>query len=58
MVQFVHIGNTLFQSRAMEIIHEDLGEKDDTALPPFLAYSMKGEAKVNSFFNCIELETL
>jgi len=31
----------------MEIIHEELGERSDTSLPPFLAYSMNGAARVS-----------
>ena len=39
------IEETVFQSRKMEKTLE-AGENDTTALPPFLAYSMNGEAKV------------
>ncbi|XP_066928213.1 glutamate carboxypeptidase 2-like [Clytia hemisphaerica] len=45
---FVYVkegSKTLFKSRDMEIIHKDLGEGDDTSLPPFHAYSMNGAAR-------------
>ena len=34
----------------MEEIHKNMYENDTTSLPPFLAYSIKGEAKVRMIF--------